>query len=148
MAIMDSNGSLVQLGTDEDIILRPSGRFVFEFIGVSNFFRLSKNQNKWCFHDNNNLIYDGIIPSEYAANVDMGVRPNDIVFDENSPVKGKVKRSVFLGSEYNMFIDFDGQEIRVQKSTFDEGAANIQEGSEVGLKFLNPVFYEAKEAQK
>ena len=76
----------------------------------------------------------------------MGVRPNDIVFDESSNVRGTVKRSVFLGSEYNMFIDFNGQEIRVQRSTFDDGAESFKEGSEVGLKFLNPVFYQAKEA--
>ena len=38
MAIMDREGKLCQIGEDEDIILRPANRFVFEFIGVSNFF--------------------------------------------------------------------------------------------------------------
>ena len=37
MAIMNNNGELCQLGADEDIILHPANRFVFEFIGVSNF---------------------------------------------------------------------------------------------------------------
>lgn len=146
MAIMDSTGALSQIGTDEDIILRPASRFVFEFIGVSNFFTLRNFSGTWCFHDNNALKYDGTIPEQYASSVDMGVRPNDIVFDESSPVRGRVRRSVFLGSEYNMFIDFDGQEVRVQRSTFDDGAGSIEEGSEVGLKFLNPVFYHTKEA--
>ena len=146
MAIMDSEGRLVQLGTDEDIILRPAGRFVFEFIGVSNFFRLSKVSEGWCFHNNPAEKYDGVVPEKYTAFTDMGVRPNDIVFDEASPVRGKVKRSVFLGNEYNMFVDFGGQEVRVQRSTFDEGAGKITEGADVGLKFINPVFYEAKEA--
>ncbi|MBR0254097.1 MAG: ABC transporter ATP-binding protein [Synergistaceae bacterium] len=145
MAIMDIHGKLSQIGTDEDIILRPSSRFVFEFIGVSNFFRLSQKSGSWCFHDNENIKYDGVIPDKYSSAVDMGVRPNDIIFDDSSKVRGIVKRSVFLGSEYNMFIDFDGQEIRVQRSTFDDGSGSVKEGSEVGLKFLNPVFYTAKE---
>ena len=146
MAIMDSAGKLVQLGTDEDIILRPAGRFVFEFIGVSNFFRLSEKSGTWCFHDNPAEKYEGTVPAKYTASVDMGVRPNDIVFDESSSVRGTVKRSVFLGSEYNMFIDFGGQEVRVQRSTFDDGAGSVREGDNVGLRFINPVFYEAKEA--
>ena len=145
MAIMDAEGKLSQIGTDEDIILRPANRFVFEFIGVSNFFTLTNKSDSWCFHDDDAIKYDGQIPGKYSSVVDMGVRPNDIVFDDASNVKGKVKRSVFLGSEYNMFIDFDGQEIRVQRSTFDDGAGNVKEGAEVGLKFLNPVFYPAKE---
>lgn len=147
MAIMDSTGALSQIGTDEDIILRPANRFVFEFIGVSNFFKLTRKNDSWCFHDNNSIKYEGTVPEKYDTLVDMGVRPNDIVFDDNSGVRGKVRRSVFLGSEYNMFIDFDGQEVRVQRSTFDEGAGSIKEGSEVGLKFLNPVFYHSKEVQ-
>ncbi len=147
MAIMNSTGELVQLGSDEDIILRPAERFVFEFIGVSNFFRLTKNGDAWCFHDNPAEKYEGVVPEKFSSSADMGVRPNDIVFDDASAVRGQVKRSVFLGSEYNMFIDFDGQEVRVQRSTFDEGAGTIKEGAEVGLRFINPVFYEAKEAQ-
>lgn len=146
MAIMDSEGKLSQIGTDEDIILRPASRFVFEFIGVSNFFRLSQKSGAWCFHDNEKMKYEGIVPDKYNSVVDMGVRPNDIVFDENSGLRGTVRRSIFLGSEYNMFVDFDGQEVRVQRSTFDDGAGFIKEGSEVGINFLNPVFYNAKEA--
>ena len=146
MAIMDAEGKLSQIGTDEDIILRPASRFVFEFIGVSNFFTLTKKSGAWCFHDNEQIKYEGAVPDKYNSVVDMGVRPNDIIFDDNSNVRGMVKRSIFLGSEYNMFVDFDGQEIRVQRSTFDDGAGKIKEGSEIGIKFLNPVFYNAKEA--
>lgn len=76
----------------------------------------------------------------------MGVRPNGIVFDDSSPIKGTVRRSVFLGSEYSMFIDFQGQEVRVQRSAFDDDENTAaKEGSQVGMKFLNPVFYKTKE---
>ncbi|MBQ9564913.1 MAG: ABC transporter ATP-binding protein [Synergistaceae bacterium] len=151
MAIMDANGALCQLGTDEDIILRPAERFVFEFIGVSNFFTLRRSGGVWSFASG--VPYDGAVPSEFesAGCVDMGVRPNDIAFDEASTVRGIVRRSVFLGSEYNLFIDLNGQEghgpfpseVRVQRSAF-EGIEGIREGVEVGLSFLNPKFYPAK----
>lgn len=80
-------------GADEDIILRPSNRFVFEFIGVSNFFTLSRLGGDWCFAGNRNLVFDGTVPAQFdkAGTVDMGVRPNNITFDPASPVKAKVK---------------------------------------------------------
>lgn len=145
MAIMDQNGKLCQLGADEDIILRPSNRFVFEFIGVSNFFTLSRLGGDWCFAGNRNLVFDGTVPAQFdkAGTVDMGVRPNNITFDPASPVKAKVKRSVFLGSEYDYFVEFDGREVRVQKNAFDamQTGAVEQEGDTVGLKFVGPEFY-------
>ena len=144
MAIMDAKGDLVQIGTDEDIILRPAERFVFEFIGVSNFFTLERLEGRWCFHGRGDRPCAGDVPAEYetAGRVDMGVRPNSIVFDPLSPLRGVVRRSVFLGSEYDMFIDFDGQEVRVQRNAFDADAS-VREGAEVGLAFLNPKFYPA-----
>lgn len=145
MAIMNSFGQLCQLGADEDIILHPANRFVFEFIGVSNFFTLKKQGGKWCFADAEKTVYDGPVPAEYekAEEVDMGVRPNNIVFDETSPVRAKVKRSVFLGSEYDYFLDFNGKEVRVQRNAFDSGKTGRtnEEGEFVGMKFLTPEFY-------
>ena len=46
MGIMEPNGTLCQIGTDEDIILRPSNRFTFEFIGVSNFLSIQSEGGK------------------------------------------------------------------------------------------------------
>ena len=150
MAIMNASGELCQLGADEDIILHPANRFVFEFIGVSNFFLLKKSGRGWCFGDNQELVYDGEVPTGYErmGMADMGVRPNNIVFDPQSPVKARVKRAVFLGSEYDYFVDFNGKEVRVQKNAFDalkEGRIE-KEGEIVGLRFLNPEFYLPKDS--
>ena len=147
MAIMNREGELCQLGADEDIILRPANRFVFEFIGVSNFFTLCKKGKDWCFSGNGKMVFDGKVPAQYeqAGTVDMGVRPNNITFDSASPLKAAVKRSVFLGSEYDYFVDFNGKEIRVQKNAFDANQAGTveREGETVGLKFISPEFYPA-----
>ena len=149
MAIMNAAGSLCQIGTDEDIILRPADRFVFEFIGVSNFFRLRRaSDGKW-YGAQGGWYYNGSVPEEFRMMdaIDMGVRPNDIAFDGASPIRGTIKRSVFLGSEYNLFLDMGGREVRVQRSAFD-GIEGISEGAEVGLSFLNPKFYPVKESGK
>ena len=147
MAIMNREGELCQLGADEDIILGPANRFVFEFIGVSNFFTLCKKGKDWCFSGNGKMVFDGKVPAQYeqAGTVDMGVRPNNITFDSASPLKAAVKRSVFLGSEYDYFVDFNGKEIRVQKNAFDANQAGTveREGETVGLKFISPEFYPA-----
>jgi iron(III) transport system ATP-binding protein len=50
-----------------------------------------------------------------------------------------------LGSEYDYFIELGDREIRVQQSTLDAALVGVaKEGTEVGLRFLNPHYYEAK----
>ena len=73
---------------------------------------------------------------------ELGVRPNDIVFDSASPIRAKVDSRVFLGSEYNYFLSIGKKQIRVQQSMLDartKGVAN--EGETVGVRFLNARFY-------
>lgn len=146
MAIMEKNGTLCQIGTDEDIILRPANRFTFEFIGVSNFIPLCKREDGvYLGSDSKQLPWTKNIPKglDFAKGIDIGVRPNDIIFDNDSPVRGKVKRAVFLGSEYDYFIMFGEKELRVHQSALDAAKFGVaKEGREVGIRFLNPHYYE------
>ena len=75
----------------------------------------------------------------------MLVRLNDVVFDKNSKIIATVTSRVFLGSEYNYFLDLGGKEIRLQQSMLDaktDGIVNV--GEKIGIKFLNPHFYDKK----
>ncbi|MBP1578235.1 MAG: ABC transporter ATP-binding protein, partial [Oscillospiraceae bacterium] len=148
MAIMQQDGSLCQLGTDEDIILHPANRFTFEFIGVSNFVPMVFDKNGANLDFGGKLYrWDEKLPEDIdtAKKMELGVRPNDIVFDESSNIRGIVRRSVFLGSEYDYFVDVNGKELRIQQSTLDAVSAGVvKEGSEVGIKLLNPHYYEEK----
>lgn len=148
MAIMEQNGSLCQIGSDEDIILRPANRFTFEFIGVSNFIPVVAEGGK-CYLDagSQRFEWEEKLPEglDMSKKMEIGVRPNDISFDNSSRVRGKVRRCVFLGSEYDYFVDVGEREFRVQQSTLDVANVGIvPEGSEVGLRLLNPHFYEAR----
>ena len=143
MAIMQQDGTLCQYGTDEEIILHPANRFTFEFIGVSNFIPLVKDGKGLALSCGKLIPYSGEVPAEAAnGGFDLGVRPNDIVFDPASPLKATVDSRVFLGSEYNYFLSLDQKQIRVQQSMLDArtmGVAN--EGETVGIRFLNTRFY-------
>ncbi|MDE6107636.1 MAG: ABC transporter ATP-binding protein [Oscillospiraceae bacterium] len=149
MAIMEPNGNLCQMGTDEDIILHPANRFTFEFIGVSNFVPVEVSGGKLTLKPGNASFSwdDGVLPegTDTSAGLEVGVRPNDIVFDPASPLKATVTRSVFLGSEYDYFIQMGGQELRVQQNALDAAKYGIlKEGTETGVRFLNYRFYAPK----
>jgi iron(III) transport system ATP-binding protein len=148
MAIMELDGSLCQFGNDEDIILRPANRFTFEFIGVSNMIPVKLKDKKVHLDCGIDTVLDVEVPkdADFSVKTDMGVRMNDVVFDDKSPVKAKVESKVFLGSEYNYFLRLGDRQIRVQQSMLDAKLGGVPEdGAEVGIRFVNPRFYPAKE---
>ncbi|MDR1835292.1 MAG: ABC transporter ATP-binding protein [Fusobacteriaceae bacterium] len=147
-AIMESDGVICQIGTDEEIIKSPANRFVFTFIGVANFVPLT-------------ALDDGVYikpPVGNPVNLTtkkpvkpleqefvMGIRPMDIVFDDSSPIRAVVKSSTFLGSQYNYFLDLSGISLRVQANTLDVlQSREYQEGETVGIRFLQPLWFDGK----
>ncbi|MBR7174532.1 MAG: TOBE domain-containing protein, partial [Clostridia bacterium] len=88
---------------------------------------------------------ESVPPEAQNGGYDLGVRPNDIVFDNASPLRARVDSRVFLGSEYNYFLSLGKKQIRMQQSMLDARTQGIaDEGSEVGIRFLNVRFYPAK----
>ena len=147
MAIMRQDGSLCQCGTDEDIILRPADRFVFEFIGVSNFIPLCVEGGKTYLDCGEKIPFADLPAGVDARGKEMGVRLNDVVFDRQSPIEATVTSCVFLGSEYNYFLRLGQRDIRVQQSTLDARTfGTVAAGERVGIRFLNPRFYDRKGA--
>lgn len=148
IAIMQPDGSLCQIGTDEEIIKHPVNRFVFSFIGVSNFIPMYDEDNKVFFDVGQKLKYSENIPEGFVKgkkNV-MGIRPMSIVFNEKSPIKAKIKSATFLGNQYNYFVTLGNQDIRIQKNTVETlNSESYKEGDIVGLEFKNPTFYENNE---
>ena len=150
MAIMEPDGKLCQYGTDEEIILRPANRFTFEFIGVSNFISLVNNNGVLALDCGELIPYSDEVPQEArSGGYDLGARPNDIVFDDNSSLKARVDSRVFLGSEYNYFLSLGQRQIRVQQSMLDARTKGIaEEGETVGIRLLNPRFYPTEKGGK
>lgn len=152
VVIMQPDGKICQIGTDEEIIEHPANRFVFSFIGVSNFIPVIEGRDGYyLFEEKEGLRFSTKEPEGYlkgTKNV-MGIRPMDIVFDDESPVKAKITQAVFLGSLYNYFVELNRTELRVQRSTLDSlDGREYKEGDIVGLSFLNEKYYEFEEAVK
>ena len=152
MAIMQQDGTLCQYGTDEEIILHPANRFTFEFIGVSNFIPIEKGPSGAVLKCGgaSPIPYDGEVPQEaLSGGYELGVRPNDIVFDPASPIQAHVTSRVFLGSEYNYFLNIGEKQVRVQQSMLDARTRGVaKEGETVGIRFLNTRFYPAKKGEQ
>ncbi len=144
MAVMEIDGKLCQVGTDEEIITNPVNRFTFEFIGNSNVIPMTLENGKPYFDLEVNMPADGIdIGNNDIHGKDMLVRLNDVVFDKNSNIKATVLSRVFLGSEYNYFLDLGGREIRLQQSMLDAKSFGVVEiGEKIGIRFINPHFYD------
>ena len=53
-------------------------------------------------------------PVNQSLRMEVGVRPNDIIFDDASPIRGTVRHSVFLGSEYDDFVQLGSKEFLVR----------------------------------
>ena len=151
VVIMRRDGEISQIGTDEDIIERPADRFVFQFIGVSNFIPVLEEKGRYYLWDvQADRCFAQAVPKGYLQGKRsvMGIRPMDIVFDDESPVKGVVTQAVFLGTLYNYFVKVGGHELRVQRSMLDSlDGREYKEGETVGLRFLNEKYYEAEEGE-
>ncbi len=149
--IMQDDGSIGQIGTDEEIIKDPANKFIFKFIGVSNFIPVKEESGNYYLDLPTPILFSKKKPEGYPENekdVEMGVRPMDIVFDDSSPIKAKITSTVFLGNMYNYFIDLGGQELRVQRITSGDAEDDkYTEGREVGIKFIGEKYY-AREEEK
>ena len=146
IAIMQPDGQICQIGSDEEIIRRPANRFVYSFIGVSNFLPVTEKGGKVCLALGGEPVLFDAPPQGYVSgkkNV-MGVRPMDIVFDAESPIRATIRRDTFLGNQYDYQVELMGRELRVERNALDVLAdpTHYEAGQEVGLKFLNVKFYE------
>ena len=146
IAIMQPDGQICQIGSDEEIIRRPANRFVYSFIGVSNFLPVTEKGGKVCLALGGEPVLFDAPPQGYVSgkkNV-MGVRPMDIVFDAKSLIRATIQRDTFLGNQYDYQVELMGKELRVERNALDVLAdpTRYEAGQEVGLKFLNVKFYE------
>ena len=147
IVILEPDGSIAQIGSDEEIIRNPANRFVFQFIGVSNFIPVVVEDGKVFFDLEKKILFKSLIHEKMPGPKAMlGIRPMDIVFDDDSPVRATVAQSVFLGNMYNYFVRLPGMEIRVQQMVISENAKSYSEEQEVGLAFLEERYFEREDA--
>lgn len=147
LAIMDNEGYLRQIGNDIEIVMNPIDRFVFKFIGISNFIPVEfKNDAILIATKNGTVKIDEIDASiEKEKSYELAVRPMDIIFDDESECVATVKSVTFLGNVTNYFVELGDQLIRVQQSALDVlQNGYYAENETVGLKFMKKFYYESE----
>jgi len=143
MAISDRmlvmrDGVLQQVGAPIDIYERPASRFVFSFIGLSNFLPVETR--------------DGVIFVQGAAEAGavegnapvaasawtLACRPTAIDLVPEGGVRGVVSRRVYLGETVDYRIQVGAHEVRVQKGARHD---RFEEGAPVGLRIRSFLGY-------
>ena len=100
VAIMN-NGTIQQVGIPYDIYHKPVNKFVANFIGLGTFLPLKKN-NKGDFEiplgplDNNRIKND----LTKFDNLEMLIRPDDIIHNDSSMKKARILEKQFRGAEF------------------------------------------------
>ena len=147
--ILDQKGNIVQVGTDEEIIEAPATRFVFEFMGVSNFIPVVEKDGKYCLRLNEDIPFSLTKPEGWINGpAEMGIRPMDMIIADDGIVPATINSCVFLGNIYNCFVDVGGTEYRLQFSTLDTlSGKTYKAGDKVMLKLVNEKYYPAEEAK-
>ena len=147
IAVMES-GNVVQIGTAQEIYIKPVNRFVADFIGTMNFMsgkvvEVLPDTNTVCVRTEFSDKLVCMMPDSTAiapgARVYASIRPEDVeVFTQPrqpaaNVVKGTIAHKAYLGNFLFFFVSVNDTLIRVQVPHH----LPQEEGQELNL-FLNP----------
>ncbi|GHV44949.1 hypothetical protein FACS1894204_02960 [Synergistales bacterium] len=146
-------GVVQQIDTPLNVYNKPANKFVFSFIGLSNFLELEWGPNGAPILKENdgssNALPSELLPSEAVRGAigtpfSIASRPYEIDFvsaesDAGGVLKGVVSRKSFLGEIVDYQIRVGNQELRVQKGRRTPGP---EVGETCALHLLRPFFYQ------
>lgn len=135
------NGVVQQIASPLEVYTKPANRFVFSFIGLSNFTNMNVTENAMILDGVSVPFAEGCTPSNEIISAGQGTvasRPNEIDFTDDGGIPGTVMRRTFLGEVTDYQIMVGDQEVRVQKGRYASGP---QEGETCHLRFLNPLWF-------
>ncbi len=121
IAVMNQ-GNIMQIGTPEEIYRKPANPFVANFIGVSNFIEctVKYGDGKGRLSLPGDYVMEIPMRKEYNGPATLSARPEQLFFDDQKGIPGKITMSVFLGD----FIQYEvelvtGQVIELNEYTKD-----------------------------
>ena len=135
-------GVVQQIGSPLDVYNNPANKFVFSFIGLSNFLNAEGQGGSFRITGGQPLPSTLTPPAAIAGNgavaLSLASRPLEIDFVAEGGIGGTVTRKSFLGEIVDYQIQVDGQTVRVQKGRRSEGP---DVGETCHLKLLRPFWY-------
>lgn len=138
------SGVVQQIDTPLTIYNNPANKFVFRFIGLSNFLDIVWEDGRSFVRGESRPLPEMLIPPENMRGIgelSLASRPSEIDFvSENDAegVRGTVSRKAFLGEVIDYQVTIGGQEVRVQKG---RRAPGPDLGEACSLRFLRPFWY-------
>ena len=135
------NGVVQQVASPLEVYTRPANRFVFSFIGLSNFTEMAVTATHMQLQGVTAAFPAGCAPDTHIINAGRGIiasRPNEIDFVDEGGVPGVVERRTFLGEQLDYQVRVGEQSVRVQKGRYARGP---QQGETCRLHFLKPLWF-------
>jgi iron(III) transport system ATP-binding protein len=134
-------GVVQQIDTPLTVYNEPANRFVFSFIGLSNFIAARATPQGIVVGDAPARAFSRMPDASLGGeNLVLASRPSEINFVSEGGAGGIVKRKALLGEVVDYAVDIAGTEIRVQKGRRDAGP---EAGEACRLDFLRPHWYAA-----
>lgn len=143
-------GVVQQIDTPLNIYNHPANKFVFSFIGLSNFLKAANDNGRITLRgmgkplpEHLHLILADELKGE--SEVALASRPSEIDFttmDDERGLHGEVTRKAFLGEIVDYQIKIGEQLLRVQKGRRDPGP---EVGDTCAFVLLRPFWYDAKD---
>ena len=140
-------GVVQQIDTPLNIYNHPANKFVFSFIGLSNFLSARQADGVITLPEGGAIPKSFLLPERLQGetNVSLASRPSEIDFttmEDPEGLHGVVTRKAFLGEIVDYQIKIGEQFMRVQKSRRDEGP---ESGEACALHLLRPFWYAENE---
>ena len=138
-------GVAQQVDSPLNIYTKPANKFVFSFIGLSNFLDVLADAEGARTPDGIALPEGITPPRDLCADgrrFSLASRPSEIAFRAEGGLRGVVLRKSFLGEIVDYQIRIGAQDVRVQKGRHAPGP---DAGEACGLRFLAPHWYVAAE---
>ena len=119
VAVMDDKGQLRQIGTPEEVYEHPADDYVFRFLGIANFLPV-RREGDALFIGGSHNEWVGQKPTKSGNKLTAGFRPSDVLLARDGEgLPGVIRRSSFLGAQFDYLIDIAGTTIRAALPSHD-----------------------------
>ena len=132
-------GVVQQIDTPMNVYTNPANKFVFSFIGLSNFLDVEGSDTSWRIRSHEEALPEGVSPpAGMGSPCSLASRPSEIDFVAEGGISGFVTRKSFLGEIVDYQIQIGEQSLRVQKG---RRAPGPEQGATCRVKLLRPFWY-------
>lgn len=134
--IILNKGIVQQSGSPFEIYHRPDNQFVADFIGKVNLIKVEKKQGK-------TYLLGSYIDVDFDVEYDravVGIRPENIILDDNGVIDATIEDMYFLGENTDMFLKFDNGEV-VRCMAESEAYDKYKQGDKVKVRIKSYIAY-------